>query len=74
MLRSGVLTGRKIDFKAKHIEIKAANAKTRSRRLVPLLPVLKKWLQPYAKQSGRVCARENMGDALLWLAERAEMK
>ena len=70
----GRLDWAQIDFKSKHIEIKAANAKTRSRRLVPLLPVLKKWLQPYAKQSGRVCTRENMGDALLWLAEKAGMK
>ncbi len=41
-----------IDFAQGHIEIKAAKAKTASRRIVPLLPALRSWLQPLAKTSG----------------------
>jgi integrase len=37
-----------------HIEIKAENAKTASRRIVPILPNLKAWLTPYAKKSGSI--------------------
>jgi len=70
----GRLDWAQVDFKRKHIEIKAQNAKTRSRRLAPLPPALAKWLKPYAKESGPVCSRENMGDALRRIAEKAEMK
>lgn len=69
----GRLDWAQIDFDEGHIEVKAANSKTRSRRLVPLLPVLKAWLKPYRKKSGRICSREDMGDSLLWLAEKTEM-
>ncbi len=41
-----------IDFAQGHIEIKAAKAKTASRRIVPLLPALRAWLEPLAKTSG----------------------
>ena len=37
------------------IEVKAMNAKTASRRLVPILDNLRSWLTPYAKPQGRVC-------------------
>ncbi len=36
------------------IEIKARKAKTATRRLAPILPVLAAWLKPFAKKSGRV--------------------
>lgn len=36
------------------IEIKAAKAKTASRRLVPILPVLRAWLEPLRREAGRV--------------------
>lgn len=35
-----------------HIEITAGNAKTASRRIVPILPNLAVWLKPYAKKAG----------------------
>ncbi|HEY5233668.1 MAG TPA: site-specific integrase [Verrucomicrobiae bacterium] len=35
-----------------HIEITAANAKTASRRIVPILPNLAAWLKPHAKTGG----------------------
>lgn len=41
-------------FEQDFIEVSAAKAKTASRRLVPLLPVLKDWLQPQRKDTGHV--------------------
>jgi hypothetical protein len=38
-----------------YIEIKAAKAKTKARRLVPLLPNLRSWLEPMRKEEGHVC-------------------
>ena len=37
-----------------HIEITAANAKTASRRIVPILPNLAAWLKDAAKSSGKI--------------------
>lgn len=37
-----------------HIEITAANAKTASRRIVPILPNLAAWLKDTAKKSGKI--------------------
>jgi integrase len=37
-----------------HIEITAANAKTASRRLVPILPNLAAWLKTHAKKTGSI--------------------
>jgi integrase len=37
-----------------HIEITAANAKTASRRIVPILPNLAAWLKPHAKKTGGI--------------------
>jgi integrase len=37
-----------------HIEIKAANAKTQSRRIVPILPNLRAWLTPCIKKAGKI--------------------
>jgi integrase len=45
-----------IRFDQEVIEIKAAKAKTASRRLVPILPALKAWLNPLRKAKGRVLA------------------
>jgi integrase len=43
-----------IRFEQSFIEVSAANAKTASRRLVPLLPALAAWLLPLRKRSGHV--------------------
>lgn len=43
-----------IDLAAGFITVGAAKAKTRSRRLVPILPNLAQWLAPYAKKRGNV--------------------
>jgi integrase len=37
-----------------HIEITAANAKTASRRIVPILPNLAVWLKDVAKKTGKI--------------------
>ncbi len=37
-----------------HIENTAANAKTASRRIVPILPNLAAWLKDAAKKSGKI--------------------
>src|SRR5665213_380910 len=46
-----------IDLTGGFIHVAADKAKTRSRRLVPILPNLKSWLAPYAGQTGKVWKR-----------------
>jgi integrase len=43
-----------IRFKQSVIEVSAAKAKTASRRLVPILPALREWLEPLQKSCGPV--------------------
>jgi len=43
-----------IDLSGGWIHVGSDKAKTRSRRLVPILPNLAQWLAPYAKRSGKV--------------------
>ena len=43
-----------VDLAGGFIEVKAAKAKTRSRRLVPITANLAQWLAPLARQQGRV--------------------
>jgi integrase len=43
-----------IDFEGGFIHVGAAKAKTRARRLVPILPNLSAWLKPYAGRTGMV--------------------
>ena len=57
------------DIKENFIEVTSRKAKTRSRRLVPLLPNLAKWLEPYRKTTGAVVTFANVSKQLLWLAE-----
>jgi integrase len=49
------LTWSEVDFEGGVIEVKAAKAKTGSRRLVTMQPNLRKWLTPYRTRVGRVC-------------------
>ena len=46
------------------IEIRAANAKTASRRTVPILPNLKAWLEDYRDEEKPVCAYLNVSNTL----------
>ena len=50
------LEWQEIRFTQDVIEIKASKAKTASRRLAPILPILAEWLSPVRKESGRVLA------------------
>jgi integrase len=43
-----------------HIEITAGNAKTASRRIVPILPNLAEWLKPHAKKTGLLFQPNNL--------------
>jgi integrase len=61
------------------IQIRAAEAKTASRRTIPILNNLKMWLLPYGEQSGLVCRHRNMADEIVDLVKavnerRKEMK
>lgn len=50
-----------IDIQSGYIKIVAAKTKKSRRRLVPILPNLAAWLQPYRKTTGRV-----LGDQEIW--------
>ena len=43
-----------VDFVRKHVEVKAAKAKSARRRIMPMQPNLLAWLQPYSSLSGPV--------------------
>ncbi len=58
------LTWRNIQLDHNLIEIRAANAKTASRRTVPILPNLKLWLEPCKQEDGLVCKYGNVSNAL----------
>jgi integrase len=60
-----------IDFGKKHIQVQAKNAKTRSRRLIPLRANLRAWLLPYRQASGPITAYLNLGNAFMKLATTA---
>ena len=53
----------------KFIEIKAAKAKTASRRIVPISANLAKWLKDHAKDEGRVVPFDNVNKQIGWLVE-----
>jgi len=57
------------DIGAEHITIKKGTAKTRSRRLVPILPNLAKWLEPHRKKTGPVIGFAHISKQLGWLVE-----
>ena len=51
------------------IEVKAAKAKTASRRIVPITENLAAWLADHARPEGPVLAFKNMGKQIGWLVE-----
>jgi integrase len=57
-----------IDFEENFIEVKAENAKTETRRIVPLKPNLKAFLEPLAKKDGKVISIVNTTKMLLQAA------
>ncbi len=56
------------------VEIAAHKAKTKSRRLVPVLPALLEWLMPIRKETGPVLPFANVSKQVDWLARNAGVK
>ncbi len=56
------------------IEIKAGTAKTASRRVIPILPNLAKWLKPHWETSGAICGYANMVLQFVELTRRVNEK
>jgi integrase len=54
-----------------YIEIKARKAKTKARRLVPLLANLRAWLDPYRGRTGLICHLPNTPVRLNYVGEKA---
>jgi site-specific recombinase XerD len=52
------------------IEIRAAKANTASRRVIPILPNLRVWLEPYWQSSGAVCDYLDMSKKFAELTKR----
>jgi integrase len=63
-----------VNRKAKIIEIKAGTAKTASRRVIPILPNLAKWLKPHWREAGEVCGYANMVLQFVELTRRVNKK
>lgn len=53
-----------IHFDAGIVEIRAAKAKTASRRTVPLLDNLRAWLEPHRQTAGTVCVYRNVASEI----------
>jgi integrase len=56
------------------IEIKAGTAKTASRRIIPILPNLRRWLADYWHDSGEICSYTNMVLQFVELTRRVNEK
>ena len=54
-----------------YIEIKARKAKTKARRLVPLLPNLRAWLEPHRGRAGLICHLPNTSVRLNYVGDKA---
>jgi integrase len=63
-----------VNRKARIIEIKAGTAKTASRRVIPILPNLAKWLKRHWKTAGAVCSYTNMVLQFVELTRRVNEK
>ena len=61
------LDWREVRLADRFIEVTAGNAKTASRRLVPMADNLAKWLAPHAQKAGRVVPFENVNKQIGWL-------
>jgi integrase len=59
-----------INFDKGHIEVKARNAKTATRRLVPIQPNLAKWLEPYRGNKGKLFRSRRTVDSAIKFAKR----
>lgn len=60
-----------VKFDRGHVEITAGKAKTASRRLVPILPALRAWLETHRKDEGPVVPFANMAKQVVALSAAA---
>lgn len=65
------LEWRDVRFDEGTVEIHASKAKTASRRLVPIVPVLKEWLLKFRQPSGLVVSHRNVAFELHLIAKTA---
>lgn len=66
---------RDLDLSAGHLTVQAENAKTRTRRIVPILPALCAWLAPHTRKAGPVWrgTPETFNDAQRATADAAKV-
>ena len=70
----GRLDWKDISLTAGHIIVQANNAKTASRRIVPVTENLAQWLAPFEKPFGPVCFRQNMAGPLRRFTKKKSLK
>jgi integrase len=68
------LDWQEVDLAGGHIEVKAAKAKTASRRLVPMSGNLKAWLAPYHQGEGKVVVLQQVSHLLKQVAVASKVK
>jgi integrase len=59
-----------INFQKSHVEVKGRNAKTATRRLIPIQPNLAKWLEPYRGGKGKLFKSRRTVDNAIKFAKR----
>ena len=65
-----------VDLENRSIEIKGIKAKTRQRRLVPIVDNLLEWLRPHRKRNGPIAPERNIdvfSERLRRLAQKADI-
>ena len=68
------LNWERVNLESGFITVDAGIAKTNSRRLIPIQPNLKAWLEPYVKERGPVVELSNVPNALQRLIEATRPK
>lgn len=63
-----------VNLDERFIEIKAAKAKTASRRIIPMEPNLVAWLSRHHKSQGPVCSNARIGRKVKQLADRLKIR
>lgn len=59
------------DIRGDLIDVRARNAKTRQRRLIPILPALRAWLDLHRQESGHVCPLHDPIAPIAWRTREA---
>lgn len=62
------------DIGETEINVRARNAKTRQRRLVPILPALAAWLAPHREKEGPICQLHDPIAPIAWRCKEAGVK